>query len=219
MEPTIFRFPHSRLYDFYTRVFFLKVYEQFAKWIPVDNPQGKVLDVGATAGYLEVALAKIHPGLAVYSTDLSPHMVYLNKKVIKGNNLQGRVVAKREDAYNLSFADNSFDLVINSFTFHHWDKPRRMFSELYRVLKPSGEMFIIDGKKGFNYEEMKQFCRTVGFGILGRTLARVMARLVWIDFVSTGYAQRALSSSSFNKATCEGAGVFMFLHGLKPATA
>jgi len=219
MEPTIFRFPHSRLYDFYTRVFFLKVYEQFAKWIPVDNPQGKVLDVGAAAGYLGVALAKIHPGLAVYSTDLSPDMVYLNKKVIKGNNLQGRVVAQREDAYNLSFADNSFDLVINSFTFHHWDKPRRMFSELYRVLKPGGEMFIIDGKKGFNYEEMKQFCRTVGFGILGRTLARVMARLVWIDFVSTGYAQRALSSSSFNKATCEDAGVFMFLHGLKPATA
>lgn len=219
MEPTIFRFPHSRLYDFYTRVFFLKVYEEFARWIPVDNPEGKVLDVGAAAGYLGVALAHRHPGLKVYSTDLSADMVHLNKKIIAQNKLKGRVIARREDAYNLSFEDNTFDLVINSFTFHHWDKPKRMFSELYRVLKPGGGMFIIDGKKGFNHAEMRDFCRVIGFGPLGRLLARVMARLVWIDFVSTEHAERALSTSPFDKATCEDAGVFMFLRGLKPVTS
>ncbi len=219
MEPTIFRFPQSRLYDFYTRAFFLKVYEQFAKWITVDNPEGKVLDVGAAAGYLGVALAKRYPKMTVYSTDLSPDMVYLNKRVIRENKLQGRVFTQREDAYDLSFADNSLDLVINSFTFHHWDKPRKMFSELYRVLKPGGEMFVIDGKKGFNHQEMRKFCHTVGFGSMGKLLARIMARLVWIDFVSTDYAERALSTSPFDKIICEDAGVFMFLRGLKPATA
>lgn len=215
MEPTIFRFPHSRLYDFYTRVFFLKVYEQFVRWIPVTNPQGTALDVGAAAGYLGVALAEKHPKLKIYSTDLSPDMVHLNRKVIHQNKLKDRVIAQREDAYNLSFADNTFDLVINSFTFHHWDNPKRMFAELYRVLKPGGEMFIIDGKKGFNYREMKEFCHTVGFGALGRLLARVMGRLVWIDFVSTEYARTTLASSPFKNAICEDAGVFMFLRGLK----
>ncbi|NLI99244.1 class I SAM-dependent methyltransferase [bacterium] len=215
MEPTIFQFPHSRIYDFYTRVFFLKVYEQFARWIPVKNPRGKVLDVGAAAGYLGVALAKKHPELTVYSTDLSPDMVYLNKKVIKENKLAGRVIAQREDAYSLSFEDNTFDLVINSFTFHHWPNPKKMFAELHRVLKPGGEMFIIDGKKGFDYEDMKDFCRTVGFGLLGRLLARVMGKLVWIDFVSMEHAHRTLAISPFDKKTCEDAGVFMFLRGFK----
>lgn len=217
MEPTVFQFPHSRLYDFYTRVFFLKVYEQFARWIPIKNPQGAVLDVGAAAGYLGVALANKYPELTVYSSDLSPDMVHLNKRVIKENKLQGRVIAQREDAYNLSFSDNSFDLVINSFTFHHWPNPKKMFSELHRVLKPGGEMFIIDGKKGFNYQEMKDFCRTVGFGVLGRILARVMGKLVWIDFVSMEHAHRTLASSPFEEKKCEDAGVFMFLRGIKTA--
>lgn len=215
MEPTVFQFPHSRLYDFYTRVFFLKVYEQFARWIPIKNPQGKVLDVGAAAGYLGVALAKKYPELKVYSTDLSPDMVHLNKRVIKENKLVGRVIAQREDAYNLSFEDNSFDIVINSFTFHHWPNPKRMFAELHRVLKPGGEMFIIDGKKGFNHQEVREFCRTVGFGVLGRLLARVMAKLVWIDFVSMEHANRTLAVSPFEKKICEDAGVFMFLRGMK----
>jgi ubiquinone/menaquinone biosynthesis C-methylase UbiE len=219
MEPTVFHFPHSRLYDIYTKVFFLKVYEQFARWVPVKNPEGNVLDVGAAAGYLGVALAKKHPQLKVYSTDLSPDMVRLNRKVIHQNKLKDRVIAQREDAYNLSFADNTFDLVINSFTFHHWDNPKRMFSELHRVLKPGGQMFIIDGKQGFNFQEMKEFCRAVGFGLLGRLLARVMAKLVWIDFVSTEHARTALASSAFHDATCEDAGVFMFLRGLKPHLA
>ncbi len=219
MEPVVFNFPHSRLYDFYTRVFFLKVYEQFARWIPVNNPCGSVLDVGAAAGYLGVSLANKHPGLTVYSTDLSADMVRLNKKVIHQNNLKDRVIAQKEDAYNLSFADNSLDLVINSFTFHHWDDPERMFAELYRVLKPGGEMFIIDGKKGFNYQEMKKFCRVMEFGPLGRFLARIMGKLVWIDFVSTDHARSALASSPFHNAICEDVGVFMFLKGLKPVPA
>ncbi|TKJ42720.1 hypothetical protein CEE36_06460 [candidate division TA06 bacterium B3_TA06] len=219
MEPVVFNFPHSRLYDFYTKVFFLKIYEQFARWIPVGNPKGKVLDVGAAAGYLGVALAEKYPQLKVYSTDLAPDMVRMNRKVIRRNKLADRVIAQCEDAYNLSFADSTFDLVINSFTFHHWDNPKRMFAELYRVLKPGGEMFIIDGKQGFNYEEMKEFCRTAGFGPLGRLLARIMGKLVWIDFVSTDYAHSALASSPFENATCEETGVFMFLRGSKAVPA
>jgi len=219
MEPTVFRFPHSRLYDFYTRIFFLKVYEQFARWIPVKDPAGKVLDVGAAAGYLGVALARKYPKLEVYSTDLSEDMVRLNRKVVRQNDLSGRVVAQKEDAYNLSFADNTFDLVINSFTFHHWDNPRRMFAELYRVLKPGGQMFIIDGKKGFRHDEVKEFCRVLGFGWIGRLLARVMARLVWIDFVSIQHARSALEASPFQSSACEDAGLFMFLRGLKTTPA
>lgn len=216
IEPIVFNFPHSRLYDFYTKVFFLKIYEQFARWIPVKNPQGSILDVGAAAGYLGVALAEKYPQLKVYSTDLAPDMVRMNRKVIRRNKLEDRVIAQCEDAYNLSFADNTFDLVINSFTFHHWDNPERMFAELHRVLKPGGEMFIIDGRQGYDYTEMKEFCRTLGFGFPGRLLARVMAKLLWIDFVSTDHARTALASSAFKNATCEDVGVFMFLRGLKP---
>jgi len=217
MEPTVFHFPHSRLYDFYTRVFFLKIYEQFARWIPVPKPESCILDVGAAAGYLGVALARMHSGVKVYSTDLSVDMVRLNQKVIRQNKLTRRVVAQREDAYSLSFEDNTFDLVINSFTFHHWDRPERMFSELHRVLKPGGEMFIIDGKDGFDRTEVRKFCKTIGFGLLGRALARIMSKLVWIDFVSLEHANRALSSSLFTDSSCEDAGVFMFLRGLKEA--
>jgi len=53
-------------------------------------------------------------------------------------NLEYRV----EDALNLSFADNSFDLIISVDVIEHVGKPARMIEEVFRVLKPGGIALI-----------------------------------------------------------------------------
>lgn len=45
---------------------------------------------------------------------------------------------RNEDLENLSFLDNSFDLVITSDIFEHIRKPDIAFQDIFRVLKPNG---------------------------------------------------------------------------------
>ena len=43
-----------------------------------------------------------------------------------------------EDALHLSFADNSFDLIVSVEVIEHVGRPERMLEEIARVLKPNG---------------------------------------------------------------------------------
>jgi ubiquinone/menaquinone biosynthesis C-methylase UbiE len=47
------------------------------------------------------------------------------------------------DAHNLTFEDNTFDIVYMSHTAEHFENPVRAFSEIRRVLKPNGILFSV----------------------------------------------------------------------------
>ena len=44
----------------------------------------------------------------------------------------------------LPFEDASFDLVVSTFSVHHWSDPEAGIGELARVLRPGGRAFIWD---------------------------------------------------------------------------
>ena len=46
------------------------------------------------------------------------------------------------DAAHMPFADNSFDGIIMNDAMEHVDEPEKVLSECYRVLKPSGRLYI-----------------------------------------------------------------------------
>ena len=46
------------------------------------------------------------------------------------------------DANNIPFADNSFDFIVSEFMIEHVETPFRVCSELSRVLKPGGVIYI-----------------------------------------------------------------------------
>jgi len=47
---------------------------------------------------------------------------------------------RHEDLTNLSFADNKFDLVVTLDVFEHIPNYRKAFAEIYRVLRPDGQL-------------------------------------------------------------------------------
>jgi SAM-dependent methyltransferase len=53
------------------------------------------------------------------------------------------VIFKTDDAMNLSFTDNTFDVVFGSSILHHLDY-KKSSNEIYRVLKPSGRMIFAE---------------------------------------------------------------------------
>lgn len=95
----------------------------------------KVLDAGCGTGSLTEWL--LDQGAEVIGVDASPHMLEQAKKRI-----QNRAILKLHDLKEpLSFIeDDSLDLVVSSLVMHYIYNVESVFRELYRVLKPEGDL-------------------------------------------------------------------------------
>ncbi len=52
------------------------------------------------------------------------------------------------DVAALPFPDGSFDLVVSTFSMHHWSDPAAGLGEIARVLRPAGRALIWDLRPG-----------------------------------------------------------------------
>ena len=49
---------------------------------------------------------------------------------------------KKEDVLNLSFADNTFDVVLSNHVLEHIQDEEKFFEEIMRILKPNGKLIL-----------------------------------------------------------------------------
>src|ERR1019366_2649918 len=54
------------------------------------------------------------------------------------------VTFREGNAAELPFADATFDAVVTRLSVHHFDRPARVMSEIFRVLRPGGSFVIAD---------------------------------------------------------------------------
>jgi ubiquinone/menaquinone biosynthesis C-methylase UbiE len=105
---------------------------------------GAAADLGCGPGYLAVELAHRAPGLHVTGVDLSDAML---TQAIANARLAGvahQTDFRTADAAALPFPDASLDLVVSTFSLHHWDDPGPIFTEVARVLRPGGAFLLFD---------------------------------------------------------------------------
>lgn len=89
----------------------------------------KVLDIGCGEGDYTVLFGDRHE---VVGIDI------LNGVRKKNNNFKFKI----DDATNLSFKDNTFDLTVSFDVIEHLEDDKKMISEAYRVLKKGGRLFF-----------------------------------------------------------------------------
>jgi ubiquinone/menaquinone biosynthesis C-methylase UbiE len=105
---------------------------------------GKALDLGCGPGYLVLDLAAEAPELSVVGLDLSAAMLDLAKARAKLAGMESRVSFKQADAQRIPVPDGSVDLVVSSFSLHHWKDPVAVLNEVARILRPGGAFLIRD---------------------------------------------------------------------------
>jgi arsenite methyltransferase len=106
-----------------------------------------VADIGAGSGYFTFRLAQ-HVGDKgkIYAVDVSPDMIlHINRRVreLKATN----IVSILADADDPLLFDGSIDRFFFSNSWHHIEAPTKYLSQVKRMLKPGGEVVIIDFHK------------------------------------------------------------------------
>ena len=140
--------------------------EEIRKYLP-EKPPLRILDVGCGTGFFTILLAK--QGHQVTGTDLTPDMV-----------ANARILAKEElvncdfeimDAEHLSFADNSFDVVISRNLTWTLPEAAQAYKEWTRVLKPGGVLLNFDANYGaVNFAETSDLPENHAHNQLGNSL-------------------------------------------------
>ena len=102
----------------------------------VSRVHGKVLEVGTGTG---LALPDYPRGVeSITAIDIDPEALERARKRRSGAEV---VLANVQE---LPFADCSFDFVISSLVFCSVDEPARGLAEIHRVLKPGGELHMLE---------------------------------------------------------------------------
>jgi len=123
--------------------FFFKPFEKrFSFWRPrlTKGLEGRVLEIGTGTG----------ANLKYYSKNCKPLGIDLNYNFLEEAKKYG-VQLMQMDAEKLAFKDRSFDYVIAPLCFCTIPDQEKAFSEVYRVLKPNGELRMIEHMKSDSY--------------------------------------------------------------------
>jgi len=104
-------------------------------------PQAEVLDLGCGGGHVSFAMAPHVSRLTAF--DLSEDMLAVVKAEALERGLD-KLHARSGRAEQLPFGDQSFDLVATRFSAHHWADVPAALAEVRRVLRPAGQLVVID---------------------------------------------------------------------------
>lgn len=110
------------------------------------GPGMRVADIGSGGGYFALRFADaVGPGGTVYAVDTNEEFLgYIKKNALAKGLQQVKTVLTPGDVVPLP--DQSLDLLFSRNAYHHLEDRANYFSQLKKLLKPSGKLVIIEHK-------------------------------------------------------------------------
>lgn len=123
-------------------------------------PAITVADLGAGEGLVSQLLAR--RAEKVWCIDNSPKMVEVGTELAKKNGL-ANLTYKLGDIESVPLPDRSVDLAILSQALHHASHPQTAVNESFRILKPGGQLLVLDLKE-HGFEKARELYHDLWLG-------------------------------------------------------
>jgi ubiquinone/menaquinone biosynthesis C-methylase UbiE len=115
-----------------------------ADFVTVWNGAGPVLDTGTGTAQIPIAFCRQVANTQVVGVDAAESMLVVGRENTAKAGLAKRIELQLADAKQLPFADASFGAVMSNSIVHHIPEPAAVLSEMIRVLRPGGHIFVRD---------------------------------------------------------------------------
>jgi SAM-dependent methyltransferase len=136
--------PSAALYDAVATATLGSFYVRVAQDVATLAPRARVLEVGSGPGRLAIKLVQLAPDSHITGVDITPAMVARATALSAKSGLADRAEFLVGDVAALPFPDAAFDVVVSTFSLHHWSRPSQGLAEIHRVLCPGGVARIYD---------------------------------------------------------------------------
>ena len=103
----------------------------------------KILDIGTGTGYLAFPLAERFHEAMVYGIDIADVIIEKNNGIVKEKGIQN-LSFQVFDGLNYSFEDESFDLIVTRYAFHHFPDVVNSVRQMNRILTKGGRILVSD---------------------------------------------------------------------------
>jgi malonyl-CoA O-methyltransferase len=175
----------AKTYDQYTSIQKSTITELLDHINPDDFSITSALDIGTGTGNLTAGLIQKFSNAKIFGCDLAGSMLVEARKKTKGKG-----IFCTADAELLPYKENSFELVVSSFTFQWLNDWSRAMNEIKKVLKPGGIFaFTVFGLETFFElrQSFKKACVETGYSggeplELSTTKASIMESLLSAGF-------------------------------------
>ncbi len=104
----------------------------------------RVLDLACGTGTLAIAMKRLCPGAEIIGIDGDEAMLEIARR--KARTAEAAIEFDQGLSFALPYRECHFDRITSSLFFHHlsWPDKVRTAAELYRVLRPAGELHVAD---------------------------------------------------------------------------
>ncbi len=109
----------------------------------LDSEEIYILDIGTGLGSLARELRKKFPSSKIWAVDISSSMLDYARRISFEEEISN-IEFVLGSAYELTFKDSFFDLIVSFGVLHHLKNLRKVFLEIKRVLKKGGLAFLYD---------------------------------------------------------------------------
>jgi SAM-dependent methyltransferase len=148
----------------------------------------RILDLATGTGTLAIWIKESEPAANVTGVDIDRAILARAARKATRAGADVRFDRARSDA--LPYPDASFDRVLSSLFFHHlaWPDKIRTAREVFRVLRPNGELHVADWGRPANALMRGLFVTVQCLDGFETTRDNVAGRLISL-FVQTGFAE------------------------------
>jgi inner membrane protein len=114
------------------------------------KPGSKVLDIGCGTGFAVLQLASMLSHGRACGIDISPEMIRQAWAKVP-ETLRERIEFRQASSESIPYSAGEFDYVLCTNSFHHYSDPLQALREMARVLKPGGQIAILENASDLSW--------------------------------------------------------------------